>query len=748
MSIKNVGICVSAKSDSFAAVLKEGAKKLSARLKECGISELTNTIQVPLIALCEVKRGEAGDKGFSARFSGQSHESEYAVLEVLSAHKNLFQKAFDELLDVLFEGGELNFKEFEPSFDTSRVYYSDFGAVGDGIANDYAPIKAAHDFANEGGQTVYADGGKTYRFTDAPKSILIKTDVDFCGATLIFDDTRVTSPENKNVKDITVHSEGSVFRLVNDYSYIRSDDAMAEEINSVKDDDGYVLRGMESGGKSDKINLKLGYPALLLIKNTKYQNYIRYGFVGNKGGPQREILLIDGEGNIDPSTPLLHDYRDITNVIIQRQDVEAITVKNATVKTLAPRINNQNNCYVNRNFAIERPHVTFENIQHSVIGEIPRAEPVRCDAEGLSYSVASEGYTGRGRCVYDKNGNLYEGDDIKTFYGPSYNGFVYVDLTNDVHFKNCSFQSRVLYLEGTYDIAANSANNIVFEDCTQLNFFEKSENGEQTAIPNMTRCWGVAGTNYCKNMDYIRSRLTRYDAHAGVVNGKIIDSEIAVLCLIGGGDFTVSGTKIHASANNPIVLRHDYGASFNGTLTVKDCTVIDAHGSGTTVQDLIYAPNSYWDFGYKTFFPNLVIDNLKFPDTKLDKINLIRSAKATYPNTHFPTRNIIREKAHDPAEPFDFYYDGRDTEKYIEENIKNENGKFHGLDYKLTENGNGINTLIINDTENRFPYTPPKFIKVINNKDNGYTLSLFDADFFKSTEIITDEGSLEIIKLQ
>ena len=29
------------------------------------------------------------------------------------------------------------------------VRYSDFGAIGDGVANDFAAIKAAHDYANE-----------------------------------------------------------------------------------------------------------------------------------------------------------------------------------------------------------------------------------------------------------------------------------------------------------------------------------------------------------------------------------------------------------------------------------------------------------------------------------------------------------------------------------------------------------------------------------------------------------------------
>ena len=42
------------------------------------------------------------------------------------------------------------------------VYYEDFGAVGDGKTDDFLALKAAHDFANEGGQSVKATPGATY----------------------------------------------------------------------------------------------------------------------------------------------------------------------------------------------------------------------------------------------------------------------------------------------------------------------------------------------------------------------------------------------------------------------------------------------------------------------------------------------------------------------------------------------------------------------------------------------------------
>ncbi len=734
MSIKNVKIIIKAKTEGFMEVFKKAEKKLKEHLSECKITSASDS-QDASIELTEVNFGEAGAKGFRA-------VSEGSRLTIQSAHKNLFEKAFDELLDAIFANGSFSLSNFEPSFDTSRVYYDDFGAVGDGVTNDFFAIKRAHEFANEGGQTVMADGKKTYLISVADGAISVKTDIDFCGAKLIFDDRYVSHRENKNSGFGKIFYDSMLFRVDNDYPYLHADEEMLAAVNSKKDKDGYILRGLESGGKSEKINLKLGYPAMLLIKNAKLYSYIRYGFIGSEGAPQREVLLIDGDGNIDPSTPMLHDYKDITDIIIVRLDVRPISIKNASVETRASRVYHTVNYCLQRRFSIERPHVTFENMHHTISGEIPRAEPVRQDETGLSYSVANEGYYTNDGKVYDKDGNIYTGDDIRPFIGPGYYGFICIDITHDVYVKNCSFQSHVLYVEGTYDITAGSANKIVLEDCTQVNFFEKDEGGNDTKIPNMAKCWGVAGTNYCKNMDYIRCRLTRYDAHAGVVNGKVIDSEITVLRLIGGGDFLMEGTRIYARNNMPIQLREDYGASFNGTLTVRNCEIIDTNETGKTVTALISAPTSYTDMGYTTFFPNLIIENIKLDKTESKEIALVHSPHKPSPDDWRPISNVITDRREDPKQAFDMYYSTYNPEAWIEKHIKTAGGKLFGLPYDTVKNERGFTTLIVHDTKNRFPYIPPKFIEVKNNENNGYRLTLYNSSFFENTEIRANEENL------
>ena len=54
------------------------------------------------------------------------------------------------------------------------VTYEQFGAVGDGVTDDFGAIRAAHEYANEHSLDVHATEGKTYYVckTDG-KSVLI-----------------------------------------------------------------------------------------------------------------------------------------------------------------------------------------------------------------------------------------------------------------------------------------------------------------------------------------------------------------------------------------------------------------------------------------------------------------------------------------------------------------------------------------------------------------------------------------------
>ena len=80
------------------------------------------------------------------------------------------------------------------------VRYEDFGAVGDGIHNDFFAMKAAHEFANENRLPVKADASRKYLISSTEKdgiasSITVMTDTDFSGATVII---FTVSPKARN----------------------------------------------------------------------------------------------------------------------------------------------------------------------------------------------------------------------------------------------------------------------------------------------------------------------------------------------------------------------------------------------------------------------------------------------------------------------------------------------------------------------------------------------------------------------
>lgn len=70
------------------------------------------------------------------------------------------------------------------------VDYEAFGAIGDGVTDDFEAVFAAHEYANEHSLPIKAKETATYyigeKFT---KSIPVACDVDFSGASFIVDDS-------------------------------------------------------------------------------------------------------------------------------------------------------------------------------------------------------------------------------------------------------------------------------------------------------------------------------------------------------------------------------------------------------------------------------------------------------------------------------------------------------------------------------------------------------------------------------
>ena len=592
-------------------------------------------------------------------------------------------------------------KGFEKEYFTNKVYYSDFDVIGDGKTNDFHNIKIAHEIANLRKFTIYADA-KTYYIsttedsTGKSASITITTNTNFGNAEFIIDDTNISKFDDKGgAKNFNTN----IFAIKSDYSSVTIPSSVINEINAA----GGIDRDAAT-----RFDFGLGYPAMLIITNKNNKQYIRYGTNANSGNDQKEVIIIDENGYISEETPFMFDFTEVTSIVALRLDVEPITIEGGTFRTLASRVNIANGEFgdyisLSRGISINRPNTTVKNITHVVEGEIAKFAIVDENLNLVSgnYTKQSEEIDGKTHYyVTDKSGNVVDG--LLPFVGHSYGGFYTISNTSDVTIENCVMSARMYYLQGTYDINVTLANNVNFVNCTQSNFYESDGK-----TPNLSSHWGVMGSNYCKNIVYDGCMLTRYDAHCGVLGGKLLNSTVSTVSIIGAGDMLIENTTFitrgSSTSTNMITLRSDYGSTWEGTLTIKDCTVDYAFSDTLTKVNLITATYTNHYFGYETHLPNVVVDNLKFADKGVVSVNIFQIS------THSYQPELKGQKMYDAD-------------------------RFILADGSVVENVN--------------PYRAPDFIVVKNNNtDVKYIIT--DSAFFDETSLVGIEGGssgLPIIK--
>ena len=305
------------------------------------------------------------------------------------------------------------------------------------------------------------------------------------------------------------------------------------------------------------IGFTLDQDYLVILYNNNVKQYIRSGNNADSGAAQQEVILVHKNGDIDESTPLLWNYDTITDVKMYPASDEAITISGGTFTTIANQAPRQYN-YYERNIKIMRSNVTVSGLTHLIEGE---------------------------------------GDS-----GAPYSGFLSVTFANNVLFENVVYTGHKTYkLEtdssnsmGSYDISASNSNAITWKNCTQSN-----------SITDSTR-WGIMGSNYCKNLKYDGCKLSRFDAHKGMYNSTIVDSEIGHggISAIGAGFLLIENTTVNH--NNVVHLRSDYGSTWDGEIIIKDVVLKNTSTSPTVI-------SATWTdhyFGYTCHLPNVVIDNL------------------------------------------------------------------------------------------------------------------------------------------
>ena len=548
--------------------------------------------------------GDTDGYGFVARVKGGDlvFECSYA-----NAMTKFFEKTVNDLIFSRKNAISISdqYSKFE---EASVVYYSDFGAVGNGVTDDFKAMLAAHQYANECGQTVKGTPGATYYVNkDFTESITVYTNVDLQGATIIINDD----------SDIAHNNRGNViYNLTrkNGVGQILSGTALDEMLNGYQE---WILR--------DDTELPFLVPYLkgdsyVIVTNKYHKDFVRYGSNQSTGNVRTDIFLVDKDGKIQPGYEASFEFEFITQVEIYEISEEEIVIENGTIKNICCTVRaatNYKNKYLSysRGISVNRSNVVIKDMTFRTINEPDidySANPY--DSFQANYGKRSESYP--------------------------YSGFIIANKAYNLLVEDCTMSARTTYYEdmpatsslggripnptamGSYGYTYSYSSNV-----RHINVDQYSETGIAD-----DRYWGIMNSNTCKNFYFEDCEVNGFNANLGFWNGSIINSTIGShIKIIGGGTFILDRVTRVGNSANFIDMRPDYGSSFDGDIIIKDC-VFEAKYGYNSMRGQSYNKNSRetaymfstsvwanpteeyltWDFGYTCSLPeNIIIDNFK-----------------------------------------------------------------------------------------------------------------------------------------
>ncbi len=242
--------------------------------------------------------------------------------------------------------GEIDMNEgtvFQSRLLTDAIRYTDFGAVGDGVTDDFDAIIAAHDFANKNQLPVKADWGMTFRIGPGERTAVIETDTDWTGANIIIDDRDVTSSNG---------SRSYVFHVKSALpSY-----SIADKLPAAFSRD------------TEKFDFTLETDCFVTLTEAGTLRYIREGSNANDGAATQEVTIIYEDGTVDRDNALIWDYTSITSATAYPIDEKTLTITGGTVITKAA-LTDDHSSYFRRGIRITRSNVKVIGMTHLVQGE-------------------------------------------------------------------------------------------------------------------------------------------------------------------------------------------------------------------------------------------------------------------------------------------------------------------------------------------------------------------------------------------
>ncbi|MCL2060849.1 MAG: hypothetical protein FWH01_17620, partial [Oscillospiraceae bacterium] len=225
----------------------------------------------------------------------------------------------------------------------TKVCYEEFGAVGDGVVDDFAAIRRAHAYANEHELSVVADPTKSYYIGNEYAEALIGTDTDWGTARFIIDDTGVT-PEKRGMP---------VFRVIS------FQEPYALDVSRIK-------KGQM------RIDAQLPANALVVAIDSEFKQFRRVGLNQSSGHPKTDCFILDQTGTI--LTPVLWDFDRLTSLTAHPIDKRMLTIKGGIFTTVANQAESRYT-YYSRGILVRRSNVTLDGLVHDVTGELDHGAP-------------------------------------------------------------------------------------------------------------------------------------------------------------------------------------------------------------------------------------------------------------------------------------------------------------------------------------------------------------------------------------
>ena len=566
----------------------------------------------------------AGDSGFRAYVDS----SENFVVEC--AYSNAIDEAFAHLTKTYIYDklGKVTFnKSFEKTYPVNVVYYSQFGAKGDGVTDDFEAMYNAHVFANECGQKVMGDGPTAKYFVhEFSKTITVKTDVDFNGATIHIDDRGSGVYKYKNIHLFTFRPSYEV-KIYN-----------ATQIQTMSGGAPFLTTDTSLPWLAPYLEAT----SFVYIEN-KHQDYIRHGANAGYIKNRRDVFVIHPDGTLDEETPIYFDFIESEQLINDGTKLEYRTTHNIEkmeVYRADEKPITMENGYFERNACESVSETGYENVYH---GYSRGLGIQRCNVTvtNLHHKLISEPYLPTsGYGYYDETQT-----SIRQSY--PYGGFLAFSKCHNSKAVDVDLWAHTTYYEikktnptpvamGSYDLTVSNTTKTELYGLT---------NGQDY---NDSQYWGLMSSYGAKNMLFKDCHMNRFDAHDGFWNAKLIDCEFGfAINVVGGGDLYIENTTKNVG-NAFISLRGDYGATFRGDITIVNSTLFGnmpyrggadhkdfgkAYPAGTTLMVINAgynakyigqyeegnagaAPYLKWDFGYTCYMPqNVVLDNFQLSNT-------------------------------------------------------------------------------------------------------------------------------------